>query len=276
MYPRIRRYITGAVTSVNPDSPYTPEEHLAVLLSGYVRDWETSACGMVSPVPAAGLILAEQTHAPHATVIILGSEEYDPFRRKGYSGSTEFHFMAQRGDLDLFFVSGIQIDQEGNFNLHVIGDYEAPRLRLPGAYGTGLLYYMAKRVVLFRTEHSRRTFVERVDFVTAAGSSPENVHRPGGPVALVTTKAVFDWETPMSKVQRPKQAPRGEWVLRSMYPGTTVDEVLTNMEFRPRVPEQIAVTAEPSTEQLRLLRTVVREKLMGVYPEFATTALREA
>lgn len=236
---------------------YSDEEHLAVVLSKYVRDWETAACGMVSPVPAAALLLAEQTHAAHATIIILGSEEHDPFRRKGYSGSTEFHFMAQRGDLDLFFVSGVQIDREGNFNLHVIGDHEAPTLRLPGAYGTGMLYYMAKRVVLFRTEHTKRSLVERVDFVTASGSSPEGVHRPGGPVALVTTKAVFDWNK--------------EWVLRSVHPGSSVEDVLQNMGFEPRVPKALGITAEPTEEELTLLRTAVKEKLMDVYPEFAAS-----
>lgn len=241
---------------------YTAEEYLAVLLSRYVRDWETAACGMVSPVPAAALLLAEQTHAPHATIIILGSEEYDPFRRKGYSGSTEFHFMAQRGDLELFFVSGVQIDREGNFNLHVIGDHEAPQLRLPGAYGTGMLYYMAKRVVLFRTEHTKRSLVERVDFVTATGSSPESVHRPGGPVALVTTRAVFDWEK--------------AWVLRSVHPGSSVEDVLQNMGFKPQVPKKVDVTTEPTEEELELLRTVVKAKLMDIYPEFAATSIGHA
>ncbi len=228
---------------------------MAVILSRFVRDWETSACGMVSPIPAAALLLAEQTHAPHGTFIILGSEEYDPFQRKGYSGSTDFHFMAQRGELDLFFSSGIQIDAEGNFNLHLLGNHEAPKLRLPGAYGTGLLYYVAKRVVLFRTEHTKRSLVERVDFVSAAGSSPETVRRPGGPTALVTTKAVFDWDS--------------GWALRTVHPDASVEGVLDGMGFRPRMPDAAPVTPEPLPNELRLLRTVVREKLMDVYPNFA-------
>src|SRR5438045_8902763 len=96
---------------------------MAVVRSRFVRDWETSACGMVSPVPAAALLLAEQTHAPHGTFIIVGSEEYDPFQRKGYSGSTDFHFMAQRGELDLFFSSGIPLDAGGHLNLPLLGNH---------------------------------------------------------------------------------------------------------------------------------------------------------
>lgn len=227
---------------------------MAVLISHEVRDWETCATGALSPIPASGLILAEQIHAPHTQIIILGSEEYYPFTE----GTKDFHFMAQRGELDLFFVSGIQIDKEGNFNLHVVGDYEAPDLRMPGAYGTGMLYYMAKRVILFRTEHTKRTFVNKVDFITGAGSTPENVYRGGGPSMIVTTMAVMDWD----------KSAKG-WVLHSVHPGYTVQDVLDNMEFAPRVPESVPTTPEPTAEELRLLRTVVKEKVGKVYPDFA-------
>ena len=116
---------------------------------------------------------------PMPQIIILESQlkEYYPFP----AGHSELHFLAQRGELDLFFLSGIQIDRQGNINLHVIGDYDAPKMRLPGAYGSAMLYYMAHRVILFRTEHTRRTFVEKVDFITAPGITPANVHREGGP-----------------------------------------------------------------------------------------------
>ncbi len=80
----------------------TPEELMAVIISREVRDFETIGVGAASPIPAAGCILAEQLQAPHITLIILGSKEYYPFP----AGSSELHFLAQRGDLDLFFLSG--------------------------------------------------------------------------------------------------------------------------------------------------------------------------
>lgn len=166
---------------------YTPEELMAVTISREVRDLETVGVGAVSPIPAAGCILAEQLHAPHITLIILDSDEYYPFP----AGSSELHFMAQRGELDLFFLSGIQIDRHGNFNLHVIGDYNSPTVRMAGAYGSGMLYYMAHRVILFRDQHTRRIFVEKVDFVTGAGITPESVYREGGPALVITPKAVL-------------------------------------------------------------------------------------
>ena len=148
------------------DPAYTPEELMVVTIARQVTDRETVAVGAVSPVPAAACVLAEQMHAPNATILMLDVAAYYPFP----AGSSELHFLAQRGELDLFFLSGIQIDRRGNFNLHVIGDYTAPKVRMAGAYGSAMLYYMAHRVIFFRTEHTPRTFVEKVDFVTAAAA----------------------------------------------------------------------------------------------------------
>ncbi len=237
----------------------TPEELMAVIISREVRDFETIGVGAASPIPAAGCILAEQLQAPHITLIILGSKEYYPFP----AGSSELHFLAQRGDLDLFFLSGIQMDRHGNINLHVLGDYHSPQMRLPGAYGAAMLYYMAHRVILFRTEHSRRTFVEKVDFVTAAGSTPENVYREGGPTLVVTPKAVLGWDS----------AHKG-WALEAVHPGSTVEEVQENTGFPLEISSSFKITPPPTERELSVLRTVVRQKLERIYPEFAQTKIR--
>ncbi len=241
----------------SPD--YGPEELMAVVISREVRDQETVGVGMSSPVPAAGCILAEQLQAPQANIIILGSEEYYPFP----GGSSELHFLAQRGELDLFFLSGLQIDRRGNINLHVIGGYEAPNLRLPGAYGSAMLYYMAHRVILFRTEHTKRTFVEKVDFITAPGITPEKVYREGGPTLVVTPKALLAWH------QEP-----GEWVLSAVHPGSSLTEVKENTGFPLRTAEPLNFTSPPTERELRILRTTVREKLQRIYPEFAEQKIR--
>ena len=237
----------------------TPEELMAVIISREIRDFETVGVGAASPVPAAGCILAEQLQASHATLIILGSQEYYPFP----SGSSELHFLAQRGDLDLFFLSGLQMDRRGNINLHVLGDYSSPKMRLPGAYGSAMLYYMAHRVILFRSEHSRRTFVEKVDFVTAAGVTPESVYREGGPTLVITPKAILSWD---------KGA--GEWVLDAVNPGSTVEDVQANTGFSLRAAPTMRRTPPPTEQELSTLRTTVRPKLERIYPEFAWTKIR--
>ncbi len=240
-------------------SEYSPEELMAAVISREVRDFENIGVGASSPVPAAGCILAQQLQAPHSNLIILGSKEYYPLT----AGSSEMHFMAQRGELDLFFLSGIQIDRQGNINLHVIGDYHSPEVRLPGAYGSGMLYYMAHRVILFRTEHTRRTFVEKVDFVTAPGTSPANVHREGGPSMVVTPMAVMGWD-PAGK----------KWLLNAVHPGCTVEEVKDNTGFPLELSPSFQETRPPTERELALLRTTVREKVGRIYPGFAAKSIR--
>jgi glutaconate CoA-transferase, subunit B len=232
---------------------WTPEELMAVTIAREVRDGETVGVGAVSPIPAAGCILAEQLYTPHITLIILDSDEYYPFP----AGSSELHFLAQRGELDLFFLSGMQIDRRGNFNLHVIGDYNKPTVRMAGAYGSAMLYYMAHRVMLFRDQHTKRVFVEKVDFVTGAGVTPESVYREGGPALVVTPKAVFGWN---------KAA--GEWMLDRVQPGSSIEEVQANTGFPLPVSSAVHTNPLPTEEELRVLRTVVKEKMARSYPEF--------
>ncbi len=237
-----------------PPPTYTPEELMAVVMSRQVRDFETIGVGAASPIPASACILAEHLHAPNSTIIILGSKEYYPFP----SGGSELHFIAQRGEMDLFFFSGIQIDRNGNINLHVVGDYHAPQLRLPGAYGSAMIYYMAHRVILFRTEHTRRTFVEKVDFITAPGVTPTNVYREGGPTLLVTPKAVLAWDG------KGKQ-----WVLESVHPGSSIQDIRENTGFELNPSPSIQTTPPPTEQELATLRQIVREKVRPIYPDFA-------
>jgi len=226
---------------------------MAVAISREVHDFETVGVGALSPIPAAGCILAEQLHAPHITLIILDCEEYYPFP----AGSSELHFLAQRGELDLFFLSGIQFDRHGNFNLHVIGDYKAPTVRMAGAYGSAMLYYMAHRVILFRDQHTKRIFVENVDFVTGAGVTPENVYREGGPALCITPKAILAWDKTV-----------GEWALEKVQPGCSVEDVMQNTGFELRVSPALSTAQPPTEQELYVLRTHVRKKLERSYPEF--------
>lgn len=236
---------------------YSLEELLAVAIAKEVRDGEIVAVGTLSPIPAAAAYLAAETTAPHARLLILSGEPW-PFT----GGSKEFFDLAQRGKLDMFFLSGAQIDAQGNINLTAIGDYERPKVRLPGGAGSAMLYYMAKRVILFKTDHSPRSFVQHVDFKTSAGVAPSNVYRPGGPWKVVTPLCVFKFD----------QA-RKQLVLESTHPGVTVEEVEKQTAFPIVLEGDLGLTQPPSQHELDLLRSSVRKRLEGVYPEFAA-ALR--
>jgi glutaconate CoA-transferase subunit B len=224
-----------------------------------VRDGEISACGAHSQIPAAALLLARALHAPSAELIILQT----PF--KVFRTSRQFHFLAQRGDLGLFFVSGVQIDRHGNYNLHQLGpDPERPRARFPGGYGGGMIYYCARRTIVFRTEHTRRALVERVDYVSAAGHTPPDVLRLGHPTKLITPKAVFDFD-PSEGVLR----------LASIHEPYTFEEVQDNTGFDLGVAGSVPATVAPTEQELRVLRESVRATMLesGTYAEWAQNTL---
>jgi len=238
------------------DGPhYSEVELMTILMSREVRDGEVSACGALSQIPAAGLLLAKELHAPAAELIILNTA-FKPFHT-----SRQFHFLAQRGELGLFFVSGVQIDGHGNYNLHQLGkDPERPEARFPGGYGGGMIYYCARRTVVFRTEHTRRSLVDRVDFISAAGSSPANVLRLGAPSKLITPKANFRFDTEKSRL-----------VLDSIHPSCTFDEIRENTGFDLGATGPVASTPAPTAGELRVLRSVVRPKMIetGTYADWA-------
>jgi len=239
--------------------PCSVEELLIVLMSRDIHDWETCACGALSMIPASSMLLAEATHAPNIETIILGSEQLD-----GNLGK-DIHFLSQRGKLDLFYHSAVQFDAAGNFNLHVLGDPDAPDRRLPGGYGSGLMSYTAKRIFFFRTEHSKRTFVPKVDFISGAGVTPPEIKRAPEPFRLYTTMAILTFDRSTARYQ-----------VESIHEGFTADDVRANTGFDLDIPDPCPITPPPSAEELNTLRTEIRERMVetGTYGDWAQSVLQ--
>ena len=236
------------------DQPCTDEELLADVIAGLIGDARHVAVGNASPIPATASLLARIRNGGRTYVSLLQSRKHNFFS----DGGRELFDCAAQGRIDVFFLSGAQIDGEGNINLVSIGDRERPKVRFPGSFGSGQLYYVVPKVILFRTEHSRRTLVPRVDFVSAAGTSPPNVYRRGGPIALVTNRCFFTFDRA-----------RGRFTLESVHPGHTLEEVVENTGFDFDRPENVPTTPLPSAETLALMRGPVAAELAEVYPEFA-------
>ena len=232
---------------------YTPQELMAVIMAREIKNKETICVGTLSPIPAAGAWLARENHAPDIRLAILGSWEW-PFN----DGTAEFFDLIQRGNCDLFFLSGAQIDKRANINLHTVGSYDSPRVRLPGGAGSAMVYYMARRTILFRMEHSSRSLVEKVDFITAAGSNnPEpGILRRGWPSLLVTPLAVFQYDVGV-----------GELILKNIHPGVRYEDVKQKTGWLLDTVE-IAPTPPPTKEELTCLRTVVKDNMFKLYPDF--------
>jgi glutaconate CoA-transferase subunit B len=237
---------------------FRAEELLADVIRRLIGDARHIAVGAASPIPATAALLAREHANLHNLakpyVSLLGSQAHTFFT----DGARELFDCAGQGRVDVFFLSGGQIDGEGNINLVSVGDYESPKARFPGSFGSAYLYYVVPRVILFRTEHSRRTLVPKVDFISAPGGSSDNVVRPGGPISLITNRCLFEFD----RAQR-------RFRLASVHPGHSVEEVVDNTGFAFDRPAQVPVTPAPSADTLRLMRTVVAPMLAEVYPQFA-------
>ena len=234
---------------------YRTEELLIGTIADMLDGLQHVAVGAASPIPGAASLLARQRSGGRLRVSLLGSARHCAFT----DGARELFDCAAQGRIDAFFLGGAQIDGEANINLVGIGDYPQSRVRFPGSFGSSYLYFLIPRVILFSFEHTRRILVPKVDFISARGVSPDNVHRRGGPYALVTERCVFRFD-PTKRCFR----------LGSVHPGHTVEEIVEHTRFEFETPERAHTTQEPDAETLALIRGPVRAAIHDVYPQFAT------
>ncbi|MEY8351822.1 CoA-transferase [Lachnospiraceae bacterium 54-53] len=203
--------------------------------------------GVSSHMPMIALLLAKELYAPGAVHLnIPGGVDPSPAGLQKYTSAggkllerscayfplMDVFDLSMRGGLDLAFLSGIQFDLHGNVNASVIGDYHKPKVRMPGGAGSAVLIPTAKRAVIWRTKHDKRTFVNHVDFVTARG----NVDR------IVTPLCIFKME-------------KGELVLDSIHPTSSLEEVMENTGF-PVKYSGIAFTPLPTKDELHALMRI--------------------
>jgi glutaconate CoA-transferase, subunit B len=213
------------------------------------------AVGASSPIPGAAALLARTRSNGTMRVSVLGSEDNNFFS----DGGKEIFDVAGQGRMDAFFLSGAQIDGSANVNLVAVGDYAKPKARFPGSFGSGYLYFTVPRVILFRLEHTPRTLVEKVDFISAPGFSDDNVHRPGGPYKLITDRCLFH-------VDKEHRCFR----LESVHPGHTVEEIHEQTGFKFDLPDgEVPVTPVPDAKSLATIRGEVAEEISEIYPAFA-------
>ncbi|HEY7032858.1 MAG TPA: CoA-transferase [Thermomicrobiales bacterium] len=224
-----------------------PRVMMVVSLARLLRDGETVFHGVASPLPMVAILLAKRLHAPNLVYLnITGSVDprpdhlplstVDPSLLRGTRALvtlTDLFDLSARGRLDTAFLSGVQIDGRGRINMSVIGDFAHPKVRLPGGAGSAALMPTARRTILWRTKHDRRTFVDRLDFVTAAG----NVDR------VVTPLCVFHRRD-------------GILAVESVHPGVTSATLKAATDFPISVDDEIPVTPVPTEPELTALSDV--------------------
>jgi glutaconate CoA-transferase subunit B len=237
---------------------YRTEELLISAIAGLLGGTGHVAVGAASPIPAAAALLARSRSGGGLRVSLLGSRQHSFFT----DGGRELFDCAAQGRIDTFFLSGAQIDGMANINLVGIGDYPQSKVRLAGSFGSAYLYFLVPQVILFKPEHSTRTLVPRVDFVSAPGVSPPGVYRPGGPSALVTGRCVFGFDREAARFR-----------LATIHRGQTVQDIRDNTGFEFDAPEEVPGTPEPDAETLAVIRGEVCREIAATYPVFAAEIL---
>lgn len=145
-----------------------------------------------------------------------------------------FNYWIQPGRIDVAFLGAAQVDPRGALNSTVIGDYDAPKTRLPGAGGAPEIARGCRRVMVV-APHSKRTFVERLDFLTTDAR----------PVAVITDLGVLAPDDD------------GELVLTQIHPGVEVDAVREATGWDLRVADDLAVTEPPTDAERRALEELL-------------------
>jgi len=239
---------------------FSREELLICTIARLLEGCRIVATGASSPIPGSAALLARAQSNGALRVNVLGSVRNDFL----CDGGVELFDLAAQGRLDAFFLGGGQIDGEANINLVGAGGaYPQTDVRWPRSFGSGYLYYLVPRVILFREEHTRRVMVPKVDFISAAGPRNDGTYRPGGPIGLLTNLCWFSW-----------QKEKRRFRLESVHPGHTVEEVRDNTGFDFDCPARVPQTAVPDETTLQLLRSRIAEEVAETYPRFAERVFR--
>ena len=236
---------------------YKPEELLINTFADLLEGVGHVAVGALSPIPGCAALLAQELadkKGEDVRVSIIHGDANNPFT----DGGRELFDCAGQGRIGAFFFGGAQIDGAANINLLGVGDYPDLDKRFPGSFGSAYVYFVIPKVILFAPEHSRRVLVDAVDFISAPGTSPPGVHRPGGPKALVTGKCKMSFDAATKR-----------FTLESVHPGVTVEEVKDTTGFDFDVAGEVTTTQQPDAGRLALLRGTVGPKIAKTYPDFA-------
>ncbi|MEI7845827.1 MAG: CoA-transferase [Chloroflexota bacterium] len=241
---------------------YSSAELMIVNAARLLKDGDVVFVGVGQPNLACNL--AKRTHAPNLTMIyeagVIGAEPArlplsigDPTLVSGALSVVSmydiFTLYLQRGNVDVGFLGGAQIDRYGNINATIVGkDYEHPKVRLPGSGGAQEIAAWANRCYIM-TPHQKRRFPEKVDFLTSAGYLDGNGDREKaglrgkGPVGVVTDIGFLE----------PNE--NGELTLTALHPGKTADQARENTGWDLKIASSLRTTLPMTEDELFILRS---------------------
>ncbi len=244
-----------------PDAGYTSDEMMTIAAARMIRDGVTLFVGIGLPSAAANL--ARLTHAPNTVLIYesgtigakpsvlplsIGDGELSETADAVVSIPEIFSYWLQAGRIGLGFLGAAQIDKYANINSTVIGGYNKPKVRLPGAGGAQEIAAFCGEV-LITLRHNNRAFVNKLDFLTSGGyfeggDSRQKLGLPGkGPTNVITDLGILTPD-PVTK----------ELTLTSLHPGITAEQAVAATGWPLKVAAKLDTTAPPSPDELRTLR----------------------
>ena len=227
------------------DAEFTADELMTVAAARELQDRTVCFVGIGLPSTAANL--ARLTHAPRTVLVYesgtigskpavlplsIGDGELAETADAVVSVPEIFSYWLQGGRIDVGFLGAAQIDRRGHLNSTVIGDYEHPKVRLPGGGGAPEIAALAKEIIVIMRQ-STRTFVEKLDFRSSVGPPP----------VVITDLGVL----------RPDPSGR-ELRLAQVHPGVTADDVREATGWKLRVADDLSATEPPTAEELGVLR----------------------
>jgi glutaconate CoA-transferase subunit B len=236
------------------------DDIMTVVAARTLRDRAVCFVGIGLPSLAANL--ARRLHAPDIVLVYesgaIGAKPTTPPLSIGDGELAEtadavvsvpeiFAYWLQAGRIDVGFLSAAQIDRYANINTTVIGPYDDPKVRLPGAGGAPEIAASSREVIVV-VRQSLRTFVDRLDFVTSVGhhAGHDSRARLGlrgrGPIAVITDLGVL----------RPDPVSQ-ELVLTEIHPGVVAEEVSARTGWPLRISATLTVTAPPTQVELAAL-----------------------
>jgi glutaconate CoA-transferase subunit B len=230
-----------------------------------LADGRTVAVG--TGVPCAAAMLAQRTTAPYLVIFfeaggvapqlptmpISVGDSRTFYRGLMATSMADIMETCQRGLMDYTFLGGAQIDAYGNLNSTMMGtDYSRPKVRFPGSGGANDLASLCWRTLVV-TNHDRRRFVARLDFLTTPGylTGPGAREAAGlppgtGPYRVITDLAVLGYDEQTKRMQ-----------VLSLHPGVELDQVRRATEFELGLADTLATTAPPTELELSILREEV-------------------
>jgi glutaconate CoA-transferase subunit B len=248
----------------------TTTERMTIASSRRLKDGDVCFVGIGLPSTAANL--ARLTHAPNVVLIYesgpigakpkvlplsVGDGDLAEAADTVVSTPEIFRYWLQAGRIDVGFLGAAQIDRFANINTTVIGPYETPKTRLPGAGGASEIASSAKRVLII-LRHSLRAFVSKLDFVTSVGFGEGGDHRArlglagAGPQAVVTDLCIFEPD-PLSH----------ELVVTSLQEGVTREKVAAATGWPVRFAESLKTIEPPSEKELAVLRELEQRTMIA-------------